>query len=277
MKTFFKVWLGIGLIALGIGIAVVVLAFASGASWEDVPTYSVNESYEGISNLDFDISYGSVKIVEGDTFTIDAANMYDDSFESYVTDGTWYITEDYGNSVNLFGWRFSLRQITEWHHDISPHITITLPKDFVADSVTLKVGAGEATAEAINTSKGSFSVDAGRLQIDQIRVTDQSEYNVGAGEMILNNLTAKDVIMDCGIGNIEVDGVITGDNDISCGIGRIRMDINGEEEDYSYDISSDIGDVVINGRSYHDRTIDHNAENNLNLDCGIGNITIEFH
>jgi hypothetical protein len=279
MKTFLKVWLGIGLIAIGFGIAILILAVASGASWEDIPTYSVKDNYEGIDSIDFEIGYGEVNIVEGDTFSIDAENLLDDGFESYVSDGTWYIREDYDSNLNIFGSKFSLRHLIRWNNDFSPEITITIPNNYEAESFIISVGAGDVYVEAINAKNGDFSVDAGRLIIDELTVKEKSLYNIGTGEMQLKKISAKDITIDCGVGNVVIEGTITGDNDITCGIGRIVLDLTGDEDDYSYEISSGIGNVVINNKSYHneDKKINNGTENNLELDCGIGNITVEFN
>ncbi len=276
MRTFLKVWVGIGLIAIGFGIGLLVLAFASGAHVSDTPTYSMNETYEDAKNLDFEIGYGEVNIVEGNTFSIDAENMVNDGFESYVTDGTWYIKENYDNMVDIFGWRFSLRQVINWHDNYSPKITITLPKGFIADTIKFKTGAGEVTAQAINAISGDFEVDAGMLKIDQITIEDDSQYNVGAGNMVLENATINDTTIECGLGQIVIDGTITGDNDITCGIGNIDLSLDGQEKDYSYEISADIGNVTINDRNYHHESINNNSDNNLYLDCGIGHIGVDF-
>jgi hypothetical protein len=279
MKTFFKVWLGIALIAIGFGIAILILATANGVSWRNnVKTYSINESYEGVRSLDFDIGYGEVNIEEGSTFSIDAENMVSDGFESYVSGGTWYIREKYDSMVDIFGWKFSLKQIIHWG-DYSPDITITIPRDFVAESFILDIGAGEVDADEIHAVDGAFSVDAGRLKIDRLTVNERSTYNVGTGEMILNDIAVNDITVECGIGNVDIYGTITGDNEITCGIGRIKLDLTGDEDDYSYRISAGIGNVVIDNRSYHsiDKSINNDSDNNLKLDCGIGNITVEFN
>jgi hypothetical protein len=181
--------------------------------------------------------------------------------------------------VNVFGWRFSLRQLIHLGDVLTPKITITIPKDFTAESFILEVGAGEVDADTIIAKAGEFTVDAGRLKVDHLVVDEQSTYNVGTGEMVLNDITANNTKIDCGVGNVEVVGTITGKNDITCGIGRIKLDLNGDKDDYSYEIKSGIGNVVIDNHSYHNtnKDINNNSGNDLNLDCGIGNITVEFN
>jgi hypothetical protein len=280
MKTFFKVWLGISLIAIVFGIGILVIMVGSGATWKDIPTYSLEESYDGIDNIDMQIEYGDVKIIEGDEFSIDAKNLADKGMESYVNDGTWTIrqSEDY---FNVFGMRFSARQLTRWNNNLAPHITITIPKEFVAKNISLNISAGSVMAEAIQAESGEFKVDAGKLEINHLVIGAKSQYSVGAGEMILKNIEVNDITVVCGIGNIEIAGAITGDNEIKCGIGKVELNVIGEEEDYSYEVNSGIGNVSINDNNYHNLSnhIINNdgAANYFYLDCGIGNIIVEFN
>lgn len=279
MKSFLRVWVGISFAAIGFGIAILVLAVASGASWKDIETYSITESYEGVENIDFDIPYGEVNIIEGDTFSIDADNLIENDLESYVSDGTWYIQDGDSDNFNIFGIHLSLGQITNWDGDFTPEITITIPRGFTAGDYNLIVGAGNVEADAIRALNGNFEVQAGRLYIKELNMSEKSTYNVGAGEMVLQDVTIHDITLDCGVGNVQIAGLVTGDNEISCGVGKVELDIEGSGDDYSYDISAGIGNVEIDGNSYHDldKRIDNGSGNNLTLDCGIGNITVDFN
>lgn len=280
MKTFGKVWLGIGLMSLVFGIGLLIIAAASGASWSDIPTYSKDESYDNVKALDVKISYGKVIIEEGDGFSIHADRLIDEGFESYVSNGTWVIKEEPEDYNELFGMRLPMRQILQWNHEFVPEITITVPKDFVADNISLEIGAGTVTADVIKSVDGNFTVGAGELTINQLLISGESNYKIGTGHMYLEQIEAKDVTVNCGVGYIEMDGIITGDNDVSCGIGGVHMNLSGNEEDYSYIISA-LGEVSINGESYHNlsdhRIVNKGSNNNFTIDCGIGDISVDFN
>jgi hypothetical protein len=280
MKSFFKVWLSIALIAIVFGIGILIIIAGSGATWRDIPTYSLAESYDGVNAIDMEIGYGDVKIVTGNEFSIDAENLMDDSMESYVSDGTWTIRQNEDN-FHVFGLRFPAKQMLRWNDNLVPRITITIPEDFVAKNFNLNINAGSVTAEAIQAENGDFKVDAGKLEINRLVINGKSQYNVGAGEMRLNDIEVNDISVDCGVGNIEIDGTIKGDNNIKCGIGEVDLNLSGDEEDYSYEVNSGIGNVSINDDRYHNLSnhiIDNEgADNYFYLDCGIGNIIVEFN
>jgi hypothetical protein len=279
MRTFVKVWLGIALLAIAFGIGILIISIASGASFHDVPTYSMEESYDGVKSVNIQIKVGEVHITEGDVFHINADNMPKDSLKVYVDDdGTWVIDENQNSFMDLFGLHFSANQLIWWRDDLKPKVTITVPRDFVAEDFTLDIGAGTAEAEAIRCAKGKFTVGAGTIQADLIEATDASDFEVGTGEMTINKMKVNNITVDCGVGDIRMEGIVTGDNKVECGVGNIEMDLSGRLEDYTFDVDSGIGRVRINDESYHNikaqKISSDNAANSLDLDNGVGNITV---
>jgi hypothetical protein len=275
MKIFVKIWLTISLLAIAIGTAILIIIALFGGGRRAMQSFSVNESYEDVTAIDFNIKYGKVYIKEGSGFSIAAENITGNSFKSYVEDGVWHIDED---DKLVFGWDISFRHIFGRNEKYTRTITITIPQDFSAEKWVLNIGAGEVYVETINADKGYFDVGAGYLCIDRLEIRKESEYNVGAGSLVIKDITATDSHFDCGVGNVEIYGTLTGDNKLSCGVGRIKLELTGKEEDYSYDLSAGLGNVVINNRSYHNinKSINNNTENRLMIDCGIGGIEINF-
>lgn len=285
MKTFTKIWLGIALVALGFGIILVIVVMASGGSVVNVvniPTVSYQESYSGITDIDMDIAYAEVKVIRGDIFSIDAEDIPENSLDSYVDNGTWIVRQNYDKEFNILGGRIHLNGIRGWslweYH--TPKITITMPAGFTADSFRFNIGAGDVNIEEVLASKADFEVAAGRLVIEDASISDESSYNVGAGSLVLKKVQANDVSIDCGIGNVIIEGTITGNNDITCGVGSVELYLDGEEDDYSYDIESGVGSINIGDDQYHgisDKRINNvGAVGAFNLDCSVGNITVDF-
>lgn len=282
MRTFGKVWVGIGLIAIGLGIVLLILAAGSERGWRsDIPTYSMEESYRDVETLDIKIAYGEVTIKEGDNFHIEGNNLHENGFESYVSDGIWSIREDEGDYYEIFGIQLPTNRIIQWEEEYLPEIIITIPEGFIAEHISLDIGAGYIRADTIRAKSGLFTVGAGKMDIDQLQVSEESEYHVGAGEMVLQQLKVNDITVEGGVGSIVMEGIITGGNSVSCGIGSIDMSIDGDIDDYSYKINSGIGSIRVNNKSYHniERQIIKNedARNRIDLDCGIGKITVEIN
>ncbi|HHV09109.1 MAG TPA: DUF4097 family beta strand repeat protein [Clostridiales bacterium] len=278
MRTFTKVWIGIALMALGFGIAVLGIAFVVGSRSETLAEASLQETYQAVESIDLQVGYGKVIIKHGEEFSINATHLVENSLESYVENGTWYIKEDPYVSRGILGLDISLGNIRRWNRMYNPEIIITVPEGFKAEAFDINVGAGDVRIDSIDAVQGKLSVDAGRLTADRIRMDKESEYRVGAGEMVLKDVELNGITLKCDVGHVKVEGILLGENDISCDVGRIELDLEGDVKDYSYDISSDIGNVTINGKSYHNekKSIENEAGNSLLLDCSIGNITVDF-
>lgn len=281
MKTFSKIWVGIGLLAMVFGLGLLLLSFLIKTDdyFIDIPVYSIDKTYENVERLNIDIAYGKVEIVEGEEFRIQGENLLDEEFESYVEDGTWYIKDVYKNWFSFIDTRMTLRG-NIWKRDIAPEIMITIPKEFEAESITLKVQAGEVKADFIYARRGKFSVDAGTLEIKTLQILENSSYRVGAGQMIVKQIYANDVTIDCGVGQVVIDGIISGNSEINNNVGSVKINLLGKWEDYSYDIVNNVGTIRIDGKrqdglSKHKR-IDNKVGNNLDIKCDVGEITIDF-
>ncbi len=278
MRTFVKVWIGIALMAFGFGIAILGIAFVVGNSREALAETSFRESYKDVESINLQVAYGQVIIQSGDTFSIDASHVAENSLKSYVENGTWYIEENYYTNRSVFGFNISLGNIGRWNRDYNPKIVITVPESFQAESFQIEVDAGDVQIDSINAKEGEISVGAGRVTVDHIKIENESRYSVDAGKMTLNDVDLKDINLSCGVGQVTVKGKLTGNNDISCDLGDIELYLEGDSKDYSYDINSDIGNITVDGRKYYNglSSIDNETGNNLNLDCGIGKITVDF-
>lgn len=280
MRTFIRICLGIGLVSIGLGIGVLVLAVSSGIRMRDVSTYTFEESYQDVQELDLKIDYGEIIIMEGDRFHIDARNVIESlELDSKVVDGVWRVSLHADRDFSVFG--FNVPMITVSGVQLSPQIVITLPENFIADNAEINLGAGRLEADVIRAHQGVFQVDAGELLINQLAVTNTSDFKVGAGSMKLDQVKLQDVTAECGVGFIGFEGRITGENEFICNIGQIKLDLIGNIDKYSYDIDADLGNVIINGKSYHKRRINRSKEEETEgsflLNCDIGNITLKMN
>lgn len=287
MKTFGKISLAVALCAMGIGIVILIISFTviqgNGGVSKDF-TYHMQDTVSGVDSIEIDINYGEVILEEGTEFSIRVEHMMEDSFDSDVVNGVWRIKNDLDNrnSINIFGWSIPISIFGNGiFNDYSPDVYITLPKGFVSKQLRISVDAGTLEADKLNSERAYLQVGAGSMEIRKFSATNSSSYQVGAGELIINDLTAHNIEMDCGIGSIFINGVITGNSFIETGIGRIELDLYGNEEDYNYDLECGIGGISLNDRSYGglgtESSVHHtNAENSFDLNCGIGEINISI-
>ncbi|TAH69828.1 MAG: hypothetical protein EWM47_06055 [Anaerolineaceae bacterium] len=278
MKAFTKISLSIALISLGLGMGLLILVVGRGSSLQYTPTFTMEDTVSDIRGLDIYMDAGEIIISQGDVFSIEANNLYNkDDLKSYVSDGVWVIRHDNSESLSLLGYKIPI-SINVWRYK-APRINITLPEGFNAEDIRISLNAGRLKANNLHTDRGHFTVDAGSLEINGLTVEEESSYFVGAGQINLKQVDIKNITVECDFGSVNMEGLITGDNEIQCNVGKITLDIDDDMELYSFNIDSELGNVIINSRSYRNYRITNDSnkyKGSFQLNVDVGNITMNF-
>lgn len=281
MSLFTKNCLRISGIAIVVGIVLVSIALVSGvnidgANRKDYVLDFTSDYNQDIKSLNIDLSYGEITVKRGDKFSIDAKNMNKKSFNSYVDNGVWSITDDKDNILEIFGFSFPF-----FYNDgkgSNHHVTICIPQDFNPERLDISVGAGKVTLCDMQADYVDFEIGAGKLETENLKSLKEASFEVGAGQLEIASFVGKDVSLDCGVGEIVINGELTGDSDVECGMGHIKIGLTLPESDYDYRLSCGLGNININGDNYS-FTSDSNvygvdAKNSMNIDCGVGGVEI---
>lgn len=86
-----------------------------------------------------------------------------------------------------------------------------------------------------------------------------------------------EIIIDSGVGELNVEGISFKELDLDCGIGDIYLLLNGEVSDYNFNIDSGIGTIYLDGEKISDTKIkDKSARSTVEIDGGIGDVYISF-
>lgn len=278
MKTFTKISLSIALISIGLGLGLLLIAGVRGFSLRNTPTFSMEDTVRDVKRLDIRMDFGEVFITPGNEFSIEAKNLYRrDELKSHVSDGVWVISHDTSESLSLFG--FNIPISIGIRNLKTPSIRITIPEGFKAEDIKISLDAGRLKAENLHADTAYLTVDAGSLEIDGLIVEEESRYFVNAGHINLKQVDIRNIMVECDVGAVFMEGIVTGDNEIQCNVGSITLDIDDDMDFYSFDIDSDLGNVIINNKKYRNfrNTKDRNDfKGNFRLNVDVGNITMDF-
>lgn len=125
-----------------------------------------------------------------------------------------------------------------------------------------------------------IELGAGRIQADGIEARNLS-ITMGTGEVFINSFDADEVIFECGTGTINAHGNVKSEIEADCGAGSVNLALVGTKDDYHYEINCGIGKITIGDESYsgmmEKEYHSKNARKEMNLDCGIGTVNVEFH
>ncbi len=229
----------------------------------------LTKSFQDVKNLDIDIDTGSLQIVNGNTFRVEAENVSDD-FEAKVTSNGTLILREKMRRFNFLWFNFDLS------NNLNSRIILYLPDDFVSKETKINNGAGKVTIEGLKTKELSISAGAGNMDGSMIKA-DKVELNGGVGSISFKEIDFGDMDLDCGVGNVLIEGKVTGDSTIDCGVGNVDLNLIGSAEDYDFDIEAGVGRVRLNGeRISKEYRRNNGAASSIEIDGGVGDVEINF-
>ena len=241
---------------------------------KETPDFMVMQDPEeisaaGIRNLDLDLGAGQFFIREKDM---------DDGMIAILLQGVG--TCDYYTDKDTL----HVESFKGNHHigeDLSKNqIIMDLPKGISFDEVELACGAAVVELGNMNAKELEIEVGAGEVRIDYADVKKFSA-NIGAGRVEANGMTAQEVDLQVGMGDCVYYGSVSGDLEAECDLGNMDIMLQGEEEDYNYEIECAAGNVDLGGRSITglaaEKKIYNGAPATVELSCSMGNITVSFY
>lgn len=248
--------------------------------WEDdVEPQEVEEgillesfSKDEIENLNIDIKYGKVSLIDSDSDEIEVRidapkrNKYQCKKEGHTM-----VLKD---KTSHHFWK---------HMAISGEveITIAIPEGKMFDEVELVTNAGTVDiTHSLSAKEMDLEVDAGELLAEYIYASEELVFDVGAGEAHIEQFEASVLEAECGMGQMNLTGKVLNKANLKCGMGQIDLNLNAKETDYDYDIDCGMGNISLNGENISDSglsastSIKNGAGRKIKLDCGMGSITI---
>ncbi len=192
------------------------------------------------------------------------------------------------HSVQEEALKISFKQDNNWtakmfvEKDINDQkITLTVPEDAILDSALFEFGAAEVRMDQVATKELYLTVGAGTLHAKGLTATELAKLNVGAGAFYADNVSLTNAELVCGVGEMEISGLIDGESTADCGVGSMLLTMDGVQEHYYGELNCglgeiDFGDISIEGsgrKSYGTSS----AERRMDIKCGIGEVDVRFY
>lgn len=186
-------------------------------------------------------------------------------FQCYILDDVLYVK--------------TFHAATDWKHNNDSEIVLYVPKGYSFEKVDVNLGAGLLELADVAATEMNLEVGAGQILAERIQM-HKCGIEVGMGEIILEEIEADTVDAEVGMGHLEVDGAVYGDINASCAMGAIELKLTGTAEEFNYTVEAAMGNVTIDGASYtglaQDKIIGNHAGKNMNVECSMGDIQVEF-
>ena len=224
----------------------------------DVGSTSTGEviSFNGKLPEEMEISANTLalKIVPGKSDAIILSGSNRDKMNCYIEDNCLYLEEKNHKPIQKGGEIvLTVPESRDWKKiEIDAQAAYVALQDFSAEEMEFSAGAGSIEASGLQTKKLILSAEAGALT-----VTAEREADAEAGVL-------------------RFSGSITDMVDADAELGNIVLNLSQSEDDFDYEIDSDLGNVEFDGVSMENFVICNKASGKMKLDSSMGNIEIYF-
>lgn len=143
-------------------------------------------------------------------------------------------------------------------------------------SWSLKDGTLTVKEKKRNVSFGNnYSYDL-EIYIPQGTELDVVDIVAGVGEISISSLTMNTLRLVLGIGEADLSLSIKEGADIDCGIGKMSLTLLGGRDDYTLTVSKGIGEMTVDEKQLRNDTTVGDGDAKIQINGGIGDITVEF-
>lgn len=223
----------------------------------------INKNFrsDDVKSLDMEIGAAQVEISEEDSLEEITVNTDGGKFAVDLKSGVLNIKSDpklMANNMNT--------------------VYVKIPKDFKFDEVDISAGASVVKIPRILARSLDVEIGAGEVNIEEFSA-EEADFEIGAGKITVSDGSVGNCSADVGMGEFQYDGTISMKCDIECGMGNTVLNLEGNEEDYNYEIECSAGNVTIGEQDYSqvsEKFIDHHAKANMDIECSRGNVVITF-
>ena len=102
------------------------------------------------------------------------------------------------------------------------------------------------------------------------------EIDAGAGNITIDCACLNNLDLDMGVGDLNITSKLTGKCDIDFGVGEADITLIGSSDDYRIRLDKGIGNATLEGENMKNGTYYGDGVNLLEMDGGIGKVTIDF-
>ena len=218
----------------------------------DVGSTSTGEviSFNGKLPEEMEISANTLalKIVPGKSDAIILSGSNRDKMNCYIEDNCLYLEEKNHKPIQKGGEIvLTVPESMDWKKiEIDAQAAYVALQDFSAEEMEFSAGAGSIEASGLQTKKLILSAEAAELEADA----------------------------EAGV--LRFSGSITDMVDADAELGNIVLNLSQSEDDFDYEIDSDLGNVEFDGVSMENFVICNKASGKMKLDSSMGNIEIYF-
>lgn len=184
--------------------------------------------------------------------------------------------DEHDVEIKVDGDQLTIKDNKQKFFNDGDYIEVTIPEDMVFDGVSISVGAGDIKIDSLMAKELYLNTGASKVSIGKVVVDERAKIDTGVGEFKISDGVLTNLDLNLGVGSSHIAAKLLGDAEINSGIGAVNLILIGVEKDYSVSVEKGIGDIKIDDRSVSDDTIVGNGENKVRISGGIGAIKVNY-
>lgn len=249
------IFLVIGIIG-GIISAVGLLGgfFGDDAVLEETKVYTLSSH---ITSLDIKINAADVTIKQADAFSVES-NLK--NLTVTEKDGTLIVKQK-----QIFG-----------RANSGAVLKLYIPAETVFEKADITTGAGRLTVDALSADTLSLDLGAGEVHIASLSAFKSADIDGGAGKVTIDDGTLCNLDLDMGVGQLNLTSALRGKSELDLGVGESNITLLGTKQDYAIDVDKGLGSITVDGQNVSDYGNSGNAQNQIDIDGGVGAIHLSF-
>ncbi len=218
---------------------------------------------EAIEDLEIYLGGGEffLKVSPDEKFYVEGKNV--ESLQAYAEDNTMYL-KALRNNIDGQNTVVDFYIPEKKYEEVTINLgagTVMFENHIEADDFAGEVGAGQMVINSMNCNEMQVKVGAGEFVGEDIFVSGDAEFKVGAG-------------------HIQMHGDIGDNLDAKCSMGSLEFDLDSAKEDYNYDLDCSAGNIQIGNKDYSgismEKEIDNQASKDVKIKCSMGSVTLTF-
>ena len=156
-------------------------------------------------------------------------------------------------------------------------LVLYIPEGWSFDKVEISTGAGVFYASLLSAKELDLDFGAGEIVIDELCASRDADIEGGAGEITVKGGILNNPDIEMGAGELNLTSEITGNADLSFGVGEANITLIGDLDDYTIKANKGIGSIFVDGTSLSGGETIGNGSSRVVIDGGIGSINIYFN
>ena len=291
---------------LALGVTLILIGIKNGGSLEFVADYKNHkvskdserkiiegeETFDSFSNIDLNMDYSDVKIIEGDKYSISYRIYECENLVCKVENDTLIFHQKTKSTVD----NFQFSTVWDSEKDDNIYVEITVPKDTKISKLDVVSDYGDLDISIPQVDKTNFDFDYGDLKMVGVTGTNLV-MNVNYGDIFISdseiddisiesdygdytqtNSTSKKLSIDMDYGDINVSKTRIDSIEIQTNYGDTDINLIGEEADYDFNLKLDYGEIKLSGKEYEEKYKTSNAKDKtIVIDSDSGDVDISFN